>query len=207
MMSVNTEYGYNDGAQRETTRGVNETWWRWMKLTQTPLLSMSSFIRQQQSSLSTEDVPLISNQHQQFLKTLTKLDDESKRLLQVKNVAVSLHRPSSRPYQSYFLQIRLIITLLLWPSASAGPVGEQGWRLLEYWSKPENATRLSQMKFIPAYSSLAPPLSSAFPWYAFSITSFTFEMYGYPFSRWRSLILCGKFSFFLAGRLLFDLWC
>ena len=71
----------------------------------TPLLSTSSFIRQQQSSLSTEDVPLISNQHQQFLKTLTKLEDESKRLLQVKKVAVSLHRPSSSPYQSYFLQI------------------------------------------------------------------------------------------------------
>ena len=34
-----------------------------------------------------------------------------------------------------------------------------------------------------------------------------FEIHGYPFSRWRSLILWGKFSFFLAGWLLLELWC
>ena len=59
---------------------------------------------------------------------------------------------------SRFQASSLIIPLLLWPPASAGPVGEQGRRLLEYWSKPENATRLSQMKHIPAHSWPPPPL-------------------------------------------------
>lgn len=52
----------------------------------------------------------------------------------------------------------LIPLLLIWPSANAGPVGERGRRLFEYWSKPENATRLSQMKFTPAHSWPPPPL-------------------------------------------------
>ena len=52
----------------------------------------------------------------------------------------------------------LIPLLLIWPPASSGPVGEQGRRLFEYWSKPENAARLSQMKFIPAHSWPPPPL-------------------------------------------------
>ena len=59
---------------------------------------------------------------------------------------------------SRFQASSLIIPLLLWPPASAGPVGEQGRRLFEYWSKPENAARLSQMKFIPAHSWPPPPL-------------------------------------------------
>ncbi|KAF8797543.1 hypothetical protein BYT27DRAFT_6932767 [Phlegmacium glaucopus] len=52
----------------------------------------------------------------------------------------------------------LIPLLLIWPPASSGPVGEQGRRLFEYWSKPENAARLSQMKFNPTHSWPPPPL-------------------------------------------------
>ena len=59
---------------------------------------------------------------------------------------------------SRFQTSSLIIPLLLWPTASAGPVGEQGRRILEYWSRPENASRLSQMKFIPTHSWPPPPL-------------------------------------------------
>ena len=59
---------------------------------------------------------------------------------------------------SRFQESGLLIPLLLWPLANAGPVGEQARRLFEYWSKPENADRLSQMKFIPAHSWPPPPL-------------------------------------------------
>jgi hypothetical protein len=59
---------------------------------------------------------------------------------------------------SRFRTSGLIIPLLLWRPASAGPVGEQGQRVLEYWSKPENSARLSQMKFITAHSWPPPPL-------------------------------------------------
>ena len=59
---------------------------------------------------------------------------------------------------SRFQTSNLLIPLLLWPPASAGPVGEQGRRLLEYWSKPENAARLSRMKFVPTHSWPPPPL-------------------------------------------------
>ena len=59
---------------------------------------------------------------------------------------------------SRFQASSLIIPLLLWQPATAGPVGEQGRRVLEYWSKPENAARLSQMKFITAHSWPPPPL-------------------------------------------------
>ena len=52
----------------------------------------------------------------------------------------------------------LMIPLLLWHPASTGPVGEQGRRVLEYWYKPENRDRLSQMKFNTAQSWPPPPL-------------------------------------------------
>ena len=58
---------------------------------------------------------------------------------------------------SRFQASSLLIPLLMWPPSS-GPVGEQGQRLFEYWSKPENATRLSQMKLIPTHSWPPPPL-------------------------------------------------
>ena len=51
----------------------------------------------------------------------------------------------------------LIPLLLIWPPASSGPVGERGRHIFEYWSKPENAARLSQMKFLP-HSWPPPPL-------------------------------------------------
>ena len=58
---------------------------------------------------------------------------------------------------SRFRASSLLIPLLLnWPPA--GPVGEQSRRLSEYWAKPENAARLSQMKFISAQNWPPPPL-------------------------------------------------
>jgi hypothetical protein len=60
---------------------------------------------------------------------------------------------------SRFQASSLVIPLLLtWSHASTGPVGQQGRRLFEYWSKPENAARLSQMKFTPVHSWPPPPL-------------------------------------------------
>ena len=59
---------------------------------------------------------------------------------------------------SRFQESSLLIPLLLWPLANGGPVGEQARRLFEYWSKPENIDRLSQMNFIPAHSWPPPPL-------------------------------------------------
>jgi hypothetical protein len=60
---------------------------------------------------------------------------------------------------SRFQASSLLIPLLLtWSHASTGPVGEQGRRLFEFWSKPENATRLSQMKFTPTHGWPPPPL-------------------------------------------------
>ena len=76
----------------------------------------------------------------------------------LKLAIVSLHQSSSPPYQSYFLPIPSIQPDYLWPPGSAGPVGEPGRHLFEYWSKPDNAARLSQMKFIPAHSWPPPPL-------------------------------------------------
>ena len=52
----------------------------------------------------------------------------------------------------------LIPLLLIWPPASSGPVGEQGRRLFEYWSKPENANRLTQIQFMQTHSWPPPPL-------------------------------------------------
>ena len=59
---------------------------------------------------------------------------------------------------SQFQASSLLIPLILTSHASTGPVGEQGRRLFEHWSKPENATRLSQMKFTPAHGWPPPPL-------------------------------------------------
>jgi hypothetical protein len=53
---------------------------------------------------------------------------------------------------SLFQTSSLILPILLTSHTIKEPVGEQGQRLYEYWSKPENATRLSQMKFTPAHS-------------------------------------------------------
>jgi hypothetical protein len=79
--------------------------------------------------------------------------------------------PSNWPWTAYInlphLPIRLIssrfraftlILLLTWSHASTGPVGQQGRLLFEYWSKPENAARLSQMKFTLAHNWPPPPL-------------------------------------------------
>ena len=85
--------------------------------------------------------------------------------------AILTNDPSNWPWLAYinlpllpislissrFQASSLIIPLLLiWPPA--GPVGEQGRRLFEYWSKPENAARLSQVKSIPTQSWPPPPL-------------------------------------------------
>lgn len=66
--------------------------------------------------------------------------------------------PISLAFSRFQASSLLIPLLLIWPPASSGPVGEQGRRLFEYWSKPENASRLSQMKFIPTHSWPPPPL-------------------------------------------------
>ena len=81
--------------------------------------------------------------------------------------------PSNWPWSAFFnlplLPISLISSriqatslliplLLTWSHTNSGPVGEQGRRLFEFWSKPENATRLSQMKFTPSHGWPPPPL-------------------------------------------------
>ena len=71
---------------------------------------------------------------------------------------INLPLLSIRLITSQFQTSPLIIPLMLWHPASAGPVGEQGRRVIEYWYKPENRDRLSQMKFNTAHSWPPPPL-------------------------------------------------
>ena len=87
--------------------------------------------------------------------------------------AILTNDPSNWPWSAYInlplLPISLISSrfqvsslliplLFIWRPSSSGPVGEQGRRLFEYWSKPENAARLSQMNFIPTHNWPPPPL-------------------------------------------------
>ena len=139
---------------------------------------MSSSIRQQQYSLSTEYVPLISDLHYQPIRTWTKLDDESERLLQIKNVVVSLHRPSSRPYHSYFLPIPTWLSHYFRVSGRLQVQDLLGSKI-DDCSKPENATRLSQMKFISVYSWLVPPLILGIIGFPL-ILVFYHKFYAYP---------------------------
>ena len=64
------------------------------------------------------------------------------------------------------------------------------------------------MKFIPVHSWLVPPPlilgiigHPVIRVFYHTLYASIFEMHGYPFPRWRSLILCGKSSFFLAGEI------
>ncbi|KAF8154187.1 hypothetical protein B0H34DRAFT_661343 [Crassisporium funariophilum] len=50
----------------------------------------------------------------------------------------------------------IIPLLLVWPPSS--PVGDRGRRLFDFWSKPENAIRLTQMSLLPTHTWPPPPL-------------------------------------------------